>query len=86
MQRMAHPTGSHGILSQRERGNRMVFSLVVSVVALIFAGYLAKYVLQQGMGTAEIQQIAADIPEGVEAFLKRPYRTIGLMTLILGVA
>ena len=85
MQLMAHPTGSHGILSQRERGNRMVFSLVVSVVALIFAGYLAKYVLQQGTGTAEMQQIAAAIREGAEAFLKRQYRTIGLMTLGLAV-
>jgi K(+)-stimulated pyrophosphate-energized sodium pump len=77
---MAHPTGSHG-----ERGNRMVFSLVVSVVALIFAGYLAKYVLQQGTGTVEMQQIAAAIREGAEAFLKRQYRTIGLMTLGLAV-
>ena len=63
----------------------MVFSFVVSVVALIFAGYLAKYVLQQGTGTAEMQQIAAAIREGAEAFLKRQYRTIGLMTLGLAV-
>jgi K(+)-stimulated pyrophosphate-energized sodium pump len=63
----------------------MVFSLLVSVVALIFAGYLAKYVLQQGTGTAEMQQIAAAIREGAEAFLKRQYRTIGLMTLGLAV-
>ena len=82
---MAHPTGSHGNLSHSERGNRMVFSLLVSVVALIFAGYLAKYVLQQGTGTVEMQQIAAAIREGAEAFLKRQYRTIGLMTLGLAV-
>ncbi len=63
----------------------MVFSWLVSVVALIFAGYLAKYVLQQGTGTVEMQQIAAAIREGAEAFLKRQYRTIGLMTLGLAV-
>ena len=63
----------------------MVFSLLVSVVALIFAAYLAKYVMQQGTGTAEMQQIAAAIREGAEAFLKRQYRTIGLMTLGLAV-
>jgi K(+)-stimulated pyrophosphate-energized sodium pump len=85
MQLMAHLTGSHDNLSHSERGNRMVFSLLVSVVALIFAGYLAKYVLQQGTGTAEMQQIAAAIREGAEAFLKRQYRTIGLMTLGLAV-
>jgi K(+)-stimulated pyrophosphate-energized sodium pump len=63
----------------------MVFSLLVSVFALIFAAYLAKYVLQQGTGTAEMQQIAAAIREGAEAFLRRQYRTIGLMTLGLAV-
>jgi K(+)-stimulated pyrophosphate-energized sodium pump len=63
----------------------MVFSLVVSVVALVFAGYLAKYVLREGSGTAEMQQIAGAIREGAEAFLKRQYRTIGLMTIGLAV-
>jgi K(+)-stimulated pyrophosphate-energized sodium pump len=37
------------------------------------------------MGTVEMQQIAAAIREGAEAFLKRQYRTIGLMTLGLAV-
>jgi K(+)-stimulated pyrophosphate-energized sodium pump len=59
----------------------MWFSLVVSVAALIFAGYLAKYVLREGTGTAEMAQIAEAIREGAEAFLRRQYRTIGLMTI-----
>jgi K(+)-stimulated pyrophosphate-energized sodium pump len=63
----------------------MVFSLLVSVVALVFAGYLAKYVLRQGTGTIEMQEIATAIREGAEAFLKRQYRTIGVMTLGLAV-
>jgi K(+)-stimulated pyrophosphate-energized sodium pump len=63
----------------------MVFSVLVSVVALVFAGYFAKYVLQQGSGTFEMQQIAEAIREGAEAFLKRQYRTIGLMTLGLAI-
>jgi K(+)-stimulated pyrophosphate-energized sodium pump len=63
----------------------MLFSLLVSIVALIFAGYLAKYVLRAGSGTAEMQQIAEAIREGAQAFLKRQYRTIGVMTLGLAV-
>jgi K(+)-stimulated pyrophosphate-energized sodium pump len=63
----------------------MVFSVLVSVVALIFAGYFARYVLRQGSGTFEMQQIAEAIREGAEAFLKRQYRTIGLMTLGLAI-
>jgi K(+)-stimulated pyrophosphate-energized sodium pump len=58
----------------------MVFSVLVSVGALIFAGYLARYVLRQGRGTSEMQQIAEAIREGAEAFLRRQYRTIGLMS------
>jgi K(+)-stimulated pyrophosphate-energized sodium pump len=63
----------------------MVFSLLVSAVALVFAGYLARYVLREQSGTFEMQQIAAAIREGAEAFLKRQYRTIGLMTLGIAV-
>jgi len=63
----------------------MVFSVLVSLVALIFAGYFAKYVLRQGSGTFEMQQIAEAIREGAEAFLRRQYRTIGLMTLGLAI-
>jgi K(+)-stimulated pyrophosphate-energized sodium pump len=59
----------------------MMFSVLVSVVALVFAAYFAKYVLRQGSGTVEMQQIAEAIREGAEAFLKRQYWTIGLMTL-----
>jgi K(+)-stimulated pyrophosphate-energized sodium pump len=63
----------------------MLFSLLVSIVALIFAAYLAKDVLRAESGTAEMQQIAAAIREGAEAFLKRQYRTIGLMTVGLAI-
>jgi K(+)-stimulated pyrophosphate-energized sodium pump len=63
----------------------MWFSLGVSLAALVFAGYLARYVLREGSGTAEMSQIAEAIREGAEAFLKRQYRTIGWMTLGLAV-
>jgi K(+)-stimulated pyrophosphate-energized sodium pump len=63
----------------------MAFSLLVSIGALIFAAYLARYVLREGSGTVEMQQIAAAIREGAEAFLKRQYRTIGLMTAALAI-
>jgi K(+)-stimulated pyrophosphate-energized sodium pump len=63
----------------------MVFSLLVSLGALIFAGYLARYVLRQGRGTSEMQQIAEAIREGAQAFLRRQYRTIGLMSAGLAV-
>jgi K(+)-stimulated pyrophosphate-energized sodium pump len=63
----------------------MLFSLLVSVLALVAAGYLARYVLRQETGTAEMRQIAEAIREGAEAFLRRQYRTIGMMTAALAV-
>ncbi|MBI3325251.1 MAG: sodium-translocating pyrophosphatase [Nitrospinae bacterium] len=59
----------------------MLFVILVSVFALMFAGYLARYVLREGTGTPEMQEIAAAIREGAEAFMKRQYRTIGIMTV-----
>jgi K(+)-stimulated pyrophosphate-energized sodium pump len=63
----------------------MLFSLLVSVLALVAAGFLARYVLRQETGTPEMQQIAEAIREGAEAFLRRQYRTIGMMTAGLAV-
>jgi Na+/H+-translocating membrane pyrophosphatase len=42
----------------------MVFSLLVSLCALIVAGYLAKYVLRQDSGTLEMWVISDAIREG----------------------
>jgi K(+)-stimulated pyrophosphate-energized sodium pump len=63
----------------------MVFSLLVSLFALVVAGYLARYVLRQDSGTSEMQAIADAIREGAEAFLRRQYRTISIMTAGLAV-
>jgi hypothetical protein len=59
----------------------MLFSLLVSLFALVVAGYLARYVLRQQRGTPEMQLIVEAIKEGAEAFLRRQYRTIGIMTV-----
>jgi len=59
----------------------MVFVILVSIFALLFAGYLARYVLREGSGTPEMQAIADAIRVGAEAFMKRQYRTIGMMVV-----
>jgi K(+)-stimulated pyrophosphate-energized sodium pump len=63
----------------------MVFSLLVGLFALVVAGYLARYVLRQDSGASEMQAIADAIREGAEAFLRRQYRTIAIMTVSLAV-
>ena len=58
--------------------------LVISVLSLGFAGYLAGHVLGKGTGTEAMQNISNAIREGAEAFLSRQNRTIGMFALVLG--
>src|SRR5262245_64681256 len=58
--------------------------LLISVLSLGFAWYLARWVLAHDEGTADMQTIASAIKEGAEAFLRRQNRTI--FVIGLGVA
>jgi K(+)-stimulated pyrophosphate-energized sodium pump len=55
--------------------------LAISVIALVVAALLAKQVLASPTGTAEMQSISNAIREGAEAFLRRQYRTIGMLSV-----
>ena len=65
----------------------MVLTLVlaIAILALLFAIWLARWVLSQPMGKPEMQLIASYIKEGAEAFLKRQYRTIGYLSFLFAV-
>src|SRR3989442_1531651 len=65
----------------------MLIALVLglSVLALAVAWGLRGYVLRQDNGTPAMRQISDAIQEGAEAFLRRQYRTIGLLSVALGV-
>jgi len=54
---------------------------VAGIAAIAFALYLAWDVLRADTGTAAMQEIAGTIFEGAVAFIKRQYRTIGLLAL-----
>src|SRR6266480_207670 len=64
----------------------MLIALVLglSVLALVVAWGLRGYVLRQDTGTPEMRKISDAIQEGAEAFLRRQYRTIGLLSVALG--
>jgi K(+)-stimulated pyrophosphate-energized sodium pump len=50
---------------------------------LLFAVYLARYVIQHDMGTDRMQEISNAIKEGAEAFLSRQNRTIVSLAALL---
>src|SRR5579871_4535948 len=60
-------------------------ALGVGVLALGAALMLARAVIAADTGTADMRAISDAIREGAEAFLKRQYRTIGAIAVVLAV-
>jgi K(+)-stimulated pyrophosphate-energized sodium pump len=60
-------------------------ALGVGVLALVAALLLARAVIASDTGTPEMQSISNAIREGAEAFLRRQYKTIGAIALVLAV-
>ncbi len=61
----------------------LLISFIISVFALLFAGYLVFWIKKQDMGTTKMQDIYEAIKKGANAFLKRQYKTIGIMAVVL---
>src|SRR5215203_6486023 len=55
------------------------------LIAVLFAGYLARDVLRRDKGTSEMQDVAARIYEGAMAFLNRQYRSIAIFAVIAAI-
>lgn len=55
----------------------------ICIVSLVFAGVLAKKILSQDKGPKAMQDIADAIRQGAQAYLKRQYTTIGMITIII---
>lgn len=60
-------------------------AMLTGVLALVAAALLARAVIASDTGTAEMQAISNAIREGAEAFLRRQYKTIGIIAAVLAV-
>jgi len=58
---------------------------VAAVVALVFAIYFFRNIWSKDKGTPEMQKISNAIETGAMAYLKRQYKTIGIISVILAV-
>ncbi len=63
----------------------LVAVLGISIVSLLVAVGLSRYVISQDTGTAQMQKISNAIKQGAEAFLKRQNQTILGLALVLAV-
>jgi K(+)-stimulated pyrophosphate-energized sodium pump len=58
-------------------------ALGISVLALLTVFYFAQHVLRADTGTEQMRTISDAIREGAEAFLRRQYRTIAMLSVVL---
>ncbi len=61
-------------------------ALVISLVALAYAAYLAKKILKLEPGTEKMQEIANAIKEGALAYMARQYKTVAIFAVLLTAA
>ena len=63
----------------------LVLTIVVSIIALLVAGIFARQVLAEDTGTPKMQEVAAAIREGAEAFIRRQYGTIAILGIVVAI-
>src|SRR5713101_8340154 len=63
----------------------IVVPIVVGLLAVAFAAYLARYVLSKDTGTPAMQKVADAIFKGAMAFLNRQYRTIAILAVFAAI-
>src|ERR687897_917678 len=61
----------------------VAFVIAVSFLSLVFAVYLARWVLARDTGTPKMREISDAIKEGAEAFLSRQNKTIVSLSALL---
>ncbi len=77
---------NHKRTEEGDLDEKVLFALPVIISGLIaigFAGYLARDVLRRDRGTPEMQDIAGRIFQGAIAYLNRQYRTIAVLAVVV---
>jgi K(+)-stimulated pyrophosphate-energized sodium pump len=63
----------------------LLIPFILSILALLFAFCLVSWIKRNDMGTSKMREIYEAIKKGANAFLKRQYKTIAIMAVVLGV-
>src|SRR4030042_1134622 len=63
----------------------LIAVLVVAIIGLLYAVYLARQVLRQPEGTEKMKHLSMAIRTGGNAYLKRQFRTIIVVFFVLAV-
>lgn len=60
-----------------------IIAILVSLVALAYAGFLSSRIMKVKPGTEKMQEIADAIKEGAMAYMARQYKTIAIFAVII---
>ncbi len=63
-----------------------LIGVIASVIGLVFALYQRNWVLAQDTGTEQMQKLASAIQKGASAFLRREYRAVAILVVIVTIA
>jgi K(+)-stimulated pyrophosphate-energized sodium pump len=63
----------------------VIITIIIGVIGLLFAGFLAFNVLKRAEGTERIKEISGAIKEGATAFLTREYRILAIFVVVIAV-
>ena len=63
--------------------NSITIAIALGLLAIVYGLFTARQVLGAPAGNARMQDIAAAIQEGAQAYLKRQYRTIAIVGIIV---